>query len=231
MTWDGRTADSARSRIEVYRTEQPVSKDVQFDSEFLDQMREGENVTNEWIIGPAGASASASELSAPESELRDRTRVMVVHGRNARARDAMFYFLRAVGLEPIEWEQAVAETGLGSPHSFDAVRAAMDVGQAVVVLLTAEDRAGLLPELAEGENDDDVELRGQPRQNVILEAGLAMGVDRSRTILVELGPIRRASDFEGLNAVRLSNAAERRNALRTRLRSAGCAIDESASDG
>ncbi len=60
----------------------------------------------------------------------------------------------------------------------------MVIGQAVVVLLTAEDQAGLLPRLAD-EDHDDVLLRGQPRQNVILEAGMAMGIDPSRTLLVE----------------------------------------------
>jgi hypothetical protein len=76
----------------------------------------------------------------------------------------------------------------------------------------------------------DRRLRGQPRQNVILEAGLAMGVDRRRVILVELGEIRRASDFEGLNVVRLTNAPATRNALRSRLQGAECEIDESAAD-
>jgi predicted nucleotide-binding protein len=154
---------------------------------------------------------------------------MVVHGRNLGARDAIFTFLRSLGLIPIEWEQAVAETGVASPHNFDAVRAAMDIAQAVVVVLTAEDRAGVIPELA-GEDTDDIELRGQPRQNVILEAGLAMGVDRARTILVELGPIRRASDFEGLNAVRLTNNPAARGALRSRLITAGCSVEDSATD-
>jgi predicted nucleotide-binding protein len=141
----------------------------------------------------------------------------------------MFMFLRTLGLSPIEWEQAITETGVASPHNLDAVRAAMDVGQAVVVILTAEDRAGLLPQLA-ADNEDDRRLRGQPRQNVILEAGLAMGVDRRRVILVELGEIRRASDFEGLNVVRLTNAPATRNALRSRLQGAECEIDESAAD-
>ena len=198
-------------------------------------MQRGESVTNEWITGAAGAGAvgeAAGPHSQPpqESPLRDHSRVMVVHGRNGQARDAMFVFLRALGSEPIEWEQAVAETGMGSPHNLDTVRAAMDVGQAVVVLLTAEDHAGLLSELAGDGDEDDVLLKGQPRQNVILEAGLAMGVDRDRTILVEVGPIRRASDFDGLNAVRLSNAAPSRNALRGRLITAGCSVDESLAD-
>jgi predicted nucleotide-binding protein len=229
ITWGGDTADSTGGAlIKIFRTTDAISGDTNVATlppEF--------EVTNDWITGPAGALASAeaaaSDQSGRESPLRDHRRVMVVYGRNLRARDAMFTFLRALGLSPIEWEEAVAETGVASPHNLDAVRAAMDVGQAVVVILTAEDRAGLLPELADGQEDEMI-LSGQPRQNVILEAGLAMGVDRSRTILVELGPIRRASDFDGLNAVRLSNAPASRGALRSRLQSAGCDINESAAD-
>jgi len=72
---------------------------------------------------------------------------MVVYGRNVAARRATFAFLRSLGLEPIEWEQAVAATGKGTPHNLEAVRAAMSTAQAVVVVLTAEDQAGLLPQL------------------------------------------------------------------------------------
>jgi predicted nucleotide-binding protein len=177
--------------------------------------------------GP-GAPDKAEGEHGRAPQAKDPRRVMVVHGRNARAQEAMFTFLRALGLSPLEWEQAIAQTRVGSPHNLDAVRAAMSVAQAVVVLLTAEDRAGLLPELAAAE-DDDTRLQGQPRQNVTLEAGLAMGVDSKRVVLVELGPIRRASDFEGLNAVRLTNDPRSRGALRSRLETAGCVIDQGAS--
>lgn len=55
---------------------------------------------------------------------------------------------------------------------------------------------------------------------------MALGVDPERAILVELGPIRRASDLDGLNAVRLSNAPQARHALRNRLSTAGCEVDQ-----
>jgi predicted nucleotide-binding protein len=43
----------------------------------------------------------------------DPTKVFVVHGRNEKARIAMFAFLRAIGLQPIEWSEAVSLTGTG----------------------------------------------------------------------------------------------------------------------
>jgi hypothetical protein len=155
---------------------------------------------------------------------------MVVHGRNLAARNAMFMFLRSLGLSPIEWEEAVAETGMGSPYTLEAVQAAMDVAQAVVVVLTAEDQAGLLPALADGQESTETALEGQPRQNVIFEAGMAMGTGRAGAVLVEIGPIRSASDLHGLNVVRLTNDAQRRAALRNRLINAGCAVDSATQD-
>jgi hypothetical protein len=163
------------------------------------------------------------------SPSKDPRRVMVVFGRNTAARDAIFTFLRSVGLSPIEWETAVAETGMGSPHNLDAVHAAMSAAQAVVVVLTAEDQAGLLPQLAASDSPETL-LEGQPRQNVMLEAGMAIGIDRARTILVEIGNLRRATDFEGLNAVRITNEPQKRADLRTRLQTAGCATSNSGSD-
>jgi predicted nucleotide-binding protein len=231
ITWHDRTIDADDvATIHIAATDSALPPAPNTSMGEYDVFKMGQDATNDWIKGPAGA-ASTTEVREPAPvNLSDHRRVMVVHGRNNKARDAIFTFLRALGLEPIEWEEAIAETGMGAPHNFDAVRAAMDVARAVVVVLTAEDRAGLLPDLAGTQDDEDVALRGQPRQNVILEAGLAMGADRDRTILVELGPIRRASDFDGLNTVRLSNVPQSRNALRTRLRTAGCELNDNAAD-
>ncbi|MGA2454555.1 MAG: TIR domain-containing protein [Solirubrobacteraceae bacterium] len=186
---------------------------------------------------PAAAQAESQPLprvdlapdpTAQESEAARGRRVMVVHGRNLKARDAMFRFLRSVELAPIPWHQAVSETGMGSPHNLAAVRAAMDVAQAVVVILTPEERAGLLPELASPDDTGEVQIRTQPRQNVILEAGMAMGVDQEHTILVELGSVREASDLAGLNRVRLDNTPARRNEFLKRLERIGCEVVDTA---
>lgn len=229
ITWNGRTLSPYDiGKITITRTEHPISY-PRFEE--YEAVTSGADVTNQWITAAPGSAADEADASEPAEAgaAPDSRRVMVVHGRNEAARNAMFAFLRSLALVPIEWEQAVAATGMGSPHNLEAVRAAMDIAQAVVVVLTAEDQAGLLPALADGDEDDPL-LRGQARQNVILEGGMAMGIDAKRTILVELGPIRHASDFDGLNAVRLTNDPQRRAALRTRLRNAGCHVDDSGSD-
>jgi predicted nucleotide-binding protein len=162
--------------------------------------------------------------TAQEAEAARGRRVMVVHGRNLKARDAMFRFLRSVDLAPIPWHDAVLATRMGSPYNLTAVRAAMDVAQAVVVILTSEEQAGLLPELASPDDASEVQIRAQPRQNVILEAGMAMGVDQQHTILVELGTVREASDFAGLSRVRLDNTPAKRNEFLKRLDGIGCEV-------
>jgi predicted nucleotide-binding protein len=225
LTWQGRTLPAGDfGKVTITHTE--ARQDVPPFEEY-EVVKRGKDVTNDWVKGPPGHPVVVEE-GEEEAASRNAKRVMVVHGRNLAARSAMFTFLRSIGLEPIEWEEAIAQTGMGSPHNLEAVRAAMSIAQAVVVILTAEDQAGVLPSLAE--EGEDLTWKGQPRQNVILEAGLAMGLNPERTILVEIGPIRRATDFEGLNTVRLTNASPARAALRSRLRTAGCDLAAEGTD-
>ncbi len=212
ITWDGRqltVANIDQVRITAGTKSVPVMPPNQHEQLFTFLLGEGDDVTNDFILGPPGAAGSSEPATAgatpsPSTAAAgarppDPRRVMVVYRRNEGARVAIFTFLRVLGLEPIEREAAVAETGKGAPHNLEAVRAAMDAAQAVAVVLTAEDHAGLLPPLAGANDAPDLLLQDQPRQNVILEAGLAMGLSPDRTILVELGRIRRASDFDGLH--------------------------------
>jgi hypothetical protein len=41
------------------------------------------------------------------NDLPDPKKVFVVHGRDEKLRSDMFGFLRALGLNPIEWREAV----------------------------------------------------------------------------------------------------------------------------
>jgi predicted nucleotide-binding protein len=160
----------------------------------------------------------------------DPRRVFVVHGRNDRARDGMFTFLRALGLNPIEWSHAVSMTGQGSPYIGDVLDTAFSGAQAVVVLFTPDEVAYLKPEFSLGNDDPEAKPSEQARPNVLFESGMALGRDPRRTVLVELGRVRPFSDVIGRHVVRLDGSPKTRNDLAQRLRTAGCSIELSGAD-
>lgn len=47
----------------------------------------------------------------------DPRKVFVIHGRNEPARKGLFEYLRVIGLDPIEWSEAIQITGKGSPRA------------------------------------------------------------------------------------------------------------------
>jgi hypothetical protein len=156
--------------------------------------------------------------------------VFVVHGRNGLLRDAMFTFLRSIDLSPMEWTRAVELTGEGSPYIGQVLDTAFDNATAIVVLMTPDEVAYLRPELGNGDDDRETLPATQARPNVLFEAGMAMGRDPKRTVLVEVGDVRSFSDVAGRHTIRLSNDVSRRQELANRLRTAGCAVDVSGTD-
>ncbi len=162
---------------------------------------------------------------------QDPGSVFVVHGRNLDARNSLFRFLRSIGLRPLEWSQAIMETGKASPFVGEILDAAFTRAQAVVVLMTPDDVAQL-QEQFRSPNDLPYEsqLTGQARPNVLFEAGMAMGRNPDRTIIVELGIVRPFSDIAGRHTVRLSNDPAARQELAQRLGTAGCPVDLTGKD-
>src|SRR5687767_9687568 len=80
------------------------------------------------------------------SKVQDPSRVFVVHGRDENLRRALFDFLRAIGLKPIEWSQAVDMSSSPSPYIGDILDSALRQAQAVIVLLTGDDEGRLRQE-------------------------------------------------------------------------------------
>jgi predicted nucleotide-binding protein len=157
---------------------------------------------------------------------KDTRTVFVVHGRNEALRDSMFAFLRAIGLEPLEWSQAVAATSEATPYVGQVLDAAFSIAQAVVVLMTPDDDACLREEFRSTHDPQyEKEPTGQARPNVLFEAGMAMGRDARRTVLVEIGSLRPFSDVAGRHILRLNNSSERRQDFAERLRTAGCPVE------
>jgi predicted nucleotide-binding protein len=157
--------------------------------------------------------------------------VFVVHGRNLEVRSSLFRFLRSIGLSPLEWSQAIRETGKASPFIGEILDAAFSKAQAVVVLMTPDDVAQLRESLRSPHDPPhESQLTGQARPNVLFEAGMAMGRNPDRTIIVELGTLRPFSDIGGRHVLKLSNATQDRQELAQRLETAGCPVNLTGRD-
>lgn len=192
----------------------------------------GEDVTDEFITGPSGyeSDIEMAEANHPRPATGSRE-IFVVHGRNEPARDALFAFLRAIDLHPLEWSEAVQATGKPTPYIGEILDAAFSRAWAIVVLLTPDDEARLKESLRkENEPPYETELSGQARPNVLFEAGMAMSRSQDRTILVEMGTLRPFSDIAGRYTIRLDDSARQRQDLAKRLESAGCPVNLDGTD-
>ena len=243
LTLDGRTvATRTIRRIRILETPSEVGTVSPHDDKYLRDLgytysTEEKDITNQWITGPPGeedafergAEMTARNASGMDPDL-DAREVFVVHGRNAPARDAMFAFLRALELHPLEWQELVASTEQGSPYIGDILDVAFSRARAVVVLMTPDDEARLREQFRGGNEPEEAKLKGQARPNVLFEAGRAFDRDAQRTILVEIGDLRPFSDVAGRHIIRFDGSAERRHELAQRLRSAGCPVNTGGSD-
>lgn len=160
----------------------------------------------------------------------DTRSVFVVHGRNEALRKAMFDFLRSINLSPMEWTSAVELTGEGSPYIGQVLDAAFEHATAIIVLMTPDEVAYLQPRYGHADGDVETLPAPQARPNVLFEAGMALGRDAKRTVLVEIGEVRPFSDVAGRHAIRLTNSTASRQALAVRLKTAGCDVDLTGTD-
>lgn len=161
----------------------------------------------------------------------DDATVFVVHGRNEALRAGFFAFLRALGLNPLEWSEAVRGTGVASPYIGNVLSSAFSRARAVVGLLTPDDEVRLAAALAAPDEEPfETTVQLQARPNVLFEAGLAFGHHPDRTLLVQVGRVKPFSDIAGRHLVRLDNSAAKRTDVADRLESAGCAVNRSGRD-
>ena len=195
----------------------------------------GKDVTDEYITAPPGSEADVSDVTDESRNVKgvivDTRKVFVVHGRDGVNRDAMFTFLRAIDLDPIEWSEARRGTGRPQPYIGEALDYAFSSSQAVVVMLTPDDEARLRERFHQDHDPPhETELTGQARANVLFEAGMAMGRAPDRTVLVELGRLRPFSDVAGLHIVRFDGSSQMRQDLAQRLEDAGCQVNTDRRD-
>ncbi|ARQ00353.1 TIR domain-containing protein [Pseudorhodoplanes sinuspersici] len=149
--------------------------------------------------------------------------LFVVHGRDSKLNEAMFALLRAMGLNPLEWSQAIAKAKGANPDVRKVINNAMRLVQGVVVMFSPDEEARLKTKYrAKG---DSAKLEGQARPNVIFESGLALGGHPKKTLLVQVGDTRPISDIAGMHMLRLSNSATSRKELGQRLKKLGFKVD------
>jgi predicted nucleotide-binding protein len=199
-----------RSGVEVASLKAFVRREIEI-LKRESRMREPESIQHQRKIVPASE--------------RNPHKIWVVYGRNEAARLAMFQFLRAIGLEPLEWHEATALAQAGAPYVGEVLDRAFAEVQGVVVLLTGDDLAHLRSEFV---NTDDGPHETTPtpqaRPNVLFEAGMAFGRHPESTILVTLGYTRPFSDVAGRHTVKITNAIAHRQVLAARLKTIGCAV-------
>lgn len=172
------------------------------------------------VSAPAASRKAASVPRKIVAAATKNNQIFVVHGRDIQLTADMHAFLRAIGLVPKEWSQAIKEAKGANPHVDDVISKAMKSVQGVLVMFSPDEEARLKSKFASAidRKKGQTTLDGQPRPNVILEAGLALGAHSQKTLLVQVGDVRDISDIAGKHLVHLNNSAESRKELAQRLR-------------
>jgi predicted nucleotide-binding protein len=162
---------------------------------------------------------------------RGSARIWLVHGRNTRIAGELRKLLRALGLDPQEFTQAIGGTRQGSPYVGTVLDRGIGTAGAVVVLLTPDDEARLrAPYRTATDGSHERELTPQPRLNVIWEGGMAFGRDPRRAVLVQVGNVRPFSNITGRHVVHLTGTPASRQELAVKLRGAGCPVRTTGTD-
>lgn len=159
-------------------------------------------------VGPHGEAL-------PRVKPAKNNTLFVVHGRDTKLNEDMFGLLRALGLNPIEWSEAVAKTKGNNPDVDKIIGGQMKTVQGIVVLISPDEQAKLKNKFSE--TPAERTLQDQARPNVLFEAGWAFGAYPGKTLLVRVGNTRPISDLGGKHIMKLSNNAASRKELAQRL--------------
>ncbi|MEG3627279.1 nucleotide-binding protein [Streptomyces poriticola] len=179
---------------------------------------------------PSAEQEAARAAQARADHARSRS-VFVVHGRDEEVRTAMFGLLRRLDLRPLEWERLVRATGGTAPFLGEVIEKALSQAQAALVLLTPDDVSKLHPHLlGDSEPPYETRLTGQPRQNVLIELGMALMAYPERTIIVQVGQVRPAADLAGRNVIHFDGSETAVSKIVERLKGAECDLDDTRPD-
>lgn len=167
-----------------------------------------------------GSRAERRSMAMP-----NKSKVFIIHGRNLEAAKEMGYFVRSLGLTPLYFREVRASIG-GTPTIVEIVEQGMEEAQGVIALFTADEFASLRTDFREKHDRDEDIMRWQARPNVIFEAGMAIGRDRSRVVFVLLGDPKLFTDLVGVHVLRPTNdpKGDRSTLMHTLANGMKCAV-------
>ena len=187
---------------------------------------------------PVSVNAAPTALPSPKAVLKKgkgtklaktkENTIFVVHGRDAKLRDAMYGLLGALGLKPQEWGHAIraARGKGGNPYVSEAVTKIMERAQAIVVMLSPDDEVKLKEQfVGKTEKESEGKMRGQARPNVIFETGIAIGTHHRKTVIVQIGEVKPFTDIGGMHILHLTGSDKSRHEFANRLEDLNCKID------
>jgi predicted nucleotide-binding protein len=152
--------------------------------------------------------------------------VFVVHGRDTKLTQSMYDFLGALKLQPLEWAHALDAAKGANPDVGEAVEKVLEKAQAIVVLLSPDDEGKLQDQfVGADERNTEGKLQGQARLNVVFEAGLALGAHQDKTLIVQVGKVKKFTDLGGMHILHLGNDVASRQDFARRLGKLGCKPD------
>jgi CAP12/Pycsar effector protein, TIR domain/TIR domain len=176
---------------------------------------------------PEPALPSDEHTVMTDDKMDDKhKKVMVIYGHDTEANKALFDCLRAMSLQPQEWGQLIRQSQVGSPYIGAVLDAAFRNVQAVVAFFTPDEHV-LTRAMGSA---SETRWRLQARPNVLIEAGMAFATHPRETILLVLGDQDLPSDLAGRHFIRLDGTPASLKYLFDRLKTAGCAVEESSTD-
>jgi predicted nucleotide-binding protein len=184
------------------------------------------------MANPPTQVVRTKQTAANKSAKTKKTgrRIFVIHGRNEKARAGLFDLLRRMGLEPMEFQSIANRVRTGSPTMEAILEKAFKDADAVIALFTPDDEATLRKSFRKASQPGDSRKRQQPRPNVLLEAGMALGYMPKRTVFVHVGTIGAISDLAGKHYIPLDATTASKNNLASRLKAIGMPVDTSGTD-
>jgi len=160
-----------------------------------------------------------------------RRRAFIAYGPGDEpARAAMFDFLRALDLQPLDWEELIASDPDPAPRLDAVVARGLSLAQVVIVVLTPQDLAGASPQMQSARTPGDLGTAARPRSNLLLELGIALGGYPDRTVVVEFGRLRLPAELAARNRIRFDGSSTPLGRFVCQLKEAGCAVDDRGGD-